>query len=238
VHFETTIGARLTPVLGVACALACAFTAALASPPEAAALVPCGNKAGYAYAGFQSANRGHGVRATLVSLGSPTVRNGHVAAWVGVGGSGLGPNRTNQWLQVGLNAFHGTGSNLYYEVTTGGAPPRYHEIAANVSPRLRHRVAVLEIGKRPNWWRVWLNGKPASPPIHLPGSSGRFEPIATAETWDGGSRVCNGFSYRFEGLAVAAARGGSWERFVRAHRFEDRGYRVTSSTSSFVAGVS
>jgi hypothetical protein len=238
VHFETKIGARLTPLLGVACAFACAFAAALASPPEAAALEPCGNEAGYAYAGFQSANRGHGVRATLVSLGSPKVRNGHVAAWVGVGGSGLGPNGTNQWLQVGLNAFHGTGSNLYYEVTTGGAPPRYHEIAANVSPRLRHRVAVLEIGNRPNWWRVWLNGKPASPPIHLAGSSGRFEPIATAETWNGGSRVCNGFAYRFEGLAVAAARGGSWERFVQAHRFEDRGYRVTSSASSFVAAVS
>ena len=116
------------------------------SPPDAAALEPCGNKAGYSYAGFQSANRGHGIRATLVSLGNPKVRNGHVAAWVGVGGSGLGPNGTNQWLQVGLNAFQGTGSNLYYEVTTGGAPPRYHEIAANVSPRLRHRVAVLEIG--------------------------------------------------------------------------------------------
>jgi hypothetical protein len=219
--------------------VACAFTAALASPPQAAALEPCGNTAGYSYAGFQSAHRGHGVRATLASLGNPQVRNGHVAAWVGVGGSGLGPNGTDQWLQVGLNAFSGiAGSNLYYEVTTGGAAPRYHEIAANVPSGKRHRVAVLEIGKRPNWWRVWVNGKPASEPIHLPGSSGRFQPIATAETWDGGSHVCNGFNYRFDGLGVAAARGGSWQRFVQAHRFEDRGYRVTSSASSFVARLS
>jgi len=222
--------------LALASAFACAVTAALASPPEAAALEPCG-KAGYSYAGFQSANRGHGVRATLVALANPQVRNGHVAAWVGVGGPGLGPNGSDQWLQVGLNAFHGTGSGLYYEVTAAGAAPRYHALDVRVSPGQRHRVAVLEIATRPNWWRVWLNGKPASRPIHLPGSSGRFQPIATAETWDGGTRVCNRFSYKFDELAVAAAPGGSWGRFVQAHRFEDRGYRVTASASSFVAGL-
>ena len=217
--------------------MACAFTAALASPPEAAALEPCG-KAGYSYAGFQSAHRGHGIKATLTALANPQVRDGHVAAWVGVGGAGLGPNGSDQWLQVGLSAFHGTGSNLYYEVTTGGAAPRYHELDARVAPGQRQRVAVLELANRPDWWRVWLNGKPVSKPIHLPGSSGRFEPIATAETWDGGSRVCNRFAYRFGEVAVAGARGGSWKRFVQAHRFEDRGYRVTASRSSFVAAVS
>lgn len=228
---------RLARLFVAACAAACALAAALVSPPEAAALEPCGNAAGYAYAGFQSAQRGHGVRATLASLSTPKVKNGHVAAWVGIGGSGQGPNGSDQWLQVGLNAFNGTGSNLYYEVTAGGARPRYHEIAANVSPQGRFRVAVLEVGNRPDWWRVWLNGRPVSPPIHLRGSSGRFRPIATAETWDGGSRVCNGFAYSFGNLAVAVARGGSWERFVQAHRFQDRGYRVTASASSFVARV-
>jgi hypothetical protein len=237
VLFRTAIGTWLKPLLGSACAVACAISAALASPPEAAALQPCG-KAGYSYAGFQSANRGHGVRATLVALAKPEVRSGHVAAWVGVGGAGLGPNGSDQWLQVGLSAFPGTGSNLYYEVTTGGASARYHAIDAQVAPGQRNRVAVLELAKRPDWWRVWLNGKPASSPIHLPGSSGRFQPIATAETWDGGTRVCNLFSYRFDGLGVAAARGGNWQRFVQAHRFEDRGYRVTASASSFVARVS
>jgi hypothetical protein len=236
VHVGRTIGTWHARLVGAACVVACAGAAGLASPPEAAALEPCG-KRGYSYAGFQSADRGHGVRATLVALAKPQVRNGHVAAWVGIGGVGLGPNGGDQWLQIGLSAFNGTGSNLYYEVTTGGAAPRYHELAANVAPGRRQRVAVLEVAQRPDWWRVWLNGKPASKPIHLPGSSGRFEPIATAETWDGGTRVCNRFKYRFEGLAVAGARGGSWRPFVHAHRFEDRGYRVTTSRSSFVAAV-
>ena len=231
------LGPWFPRLLASACVLACAAGAALASPPEAAALQPCG-KSGYSYAGFQSARRGHGVKATLVALANPQVRDGHVAAWVGVGGAGLGPNGSDQWLQVGLNAFHGTGTNLYYEVTTGGAAPRYHEIAADVSPGQRQRVAVLEMSSRPNWWRVWLNGKPVSQPLHLAGSSGRFQPIATAETWDGGSRACNSFTYRFDRLAVADARGGSWHRFVQAHRFEDVGYRVTASPSSFVARAS
>jgi hypothetical protein len=236
VRLRSTIQSWTGRLLAPACAVACAATAALASPPQAAALEPCG-KQGYSYAGFQSASRGHGVRATLVALDKPDVRNGHVAAWIGVGGRGLGPNGSDQWLQVGLSAFHGTGSNLYYEVTAAGSRPRYHELAADVAPGERQRVAVLEVADRAGWWRVWLNGKPVSKPIHLPGSSGRFEPIATAETWDGGTRVCNRFKYRFDDLAVAGARGGGWRRFVHAHRFEDRGYRVTASRSSFVAAA-
>ena len=112
---------------------------------------------------------------------------------VGVGGAGEGPNGTDQWLQIGLAAFNGTGSRLYYEVTTGGAPPRYHELVSDVAPSQPSRVAVLELSKRPNWWRVWLNGQPVSKPIHMPGSSGRFHPIATAETWDVGVGGCNRF---------------------------------------------
>ncbi len=235
-RFPTALGPLLTRLLLLGAFVACALLAALATPPDAAALEPCG-KPGYSYAGFQNAHRAHGVRATLVALAKPQVRNGHVAAWVGVGGAGLGPGGRDQWIQVGLSAFHGTGSNLYYEVASGSGVPRYEEIAATVAPGRAQRVAVLEISRRPGWWRVWVNGEPASPPIHLPGSSGRFEPIATAETWDGGSRVCNRFSYRFGGLGVAGAPGGSWRRFVQAHRFEDRGYRVTASASSFVAAV-
>jgi hypothetical protein len=216
---------------------ACTALAALSAPPEALALEPCG-KPGYSYAGFQSAVRGHGVRATLTALAVPSVSDGHVAAWVGVGGAGLGPHGSDQWLQVGLAAFNGTGSRLYYEVTTGGAAPRYTEVVSTIAPGQRSRVAVLEMSQRPNWWRVWLSGKPVSKPIHMPGSSGRFNPIATAETWDGGVRGCNRFAYRFGNLRVASSRGGSWKPFVRAQRFLDRGYRVTTvADSSFVATV-
>jgi hypothetical protein len=221
----------------VAATAALAALAALSAPPAAHALEPCG-KAGYSYAGFRSANTGHGVRATLVALAQPRVSDGHVAAWIGVGGSGQGPNGTDQWLQIGLAAFNGTGSRLYYEVTTGGAPPRYHELVSKIDPGQRSRVAVLEMSKRPNWWRVWLNGKPVSKPIHMPGSSGKFHPIATAETWDGGVRGCNRFRYHFGGLRVASSRGGCWKPFVRAQRFLDRGYRVTTvADTSFVAAV-
>ena len=134
----------------------------------------------------------------------------HVAAWVGVGGAGQGPNGSDQWLQVGLAAFNGSGSRLYYEVTTGGAPPRYNEVVSEVPAGQKSRVAVLEMSKRPNWWRVWLNGKAVSRPIHLPGSSGRFRPIATAETWDGGVAVATASPTGSETSAsppVAAAAG-------------------------------
>ena len=229
--------------LGLSALVACAAFAALSAPQPAASapsLEPCTSKPGYSYAGFQSARRGHGVRATLAALASPRVSNGHVAAWVGIGGVGLGPNGSNQWLQVGMNAFEDSGSNLYYEVAAGGNAPRYHEIAADITPGRRHRVAVLEMSHRRDHWRVWVDGKPVSRPIFLKGSSGRFEPIATAESWKGGTRGCNRIAYRFEGLGVAAGRGGSWQPFRRAHRFHDRGYRITRSTTStsFVASLS
>lgn len=220
----------------LACGASCAALAATGSPSLAATLEACG-KAGYSYAGFQSAGEGHGIRATLAALAKPQVDNGHVAAWIGVGGTGLGPNGTDQWLQVGLNAFHGSGNNLYFEVSRGGAAPSYRELAAEVPSGTRHRVAVLEMSNRRDWWRVWADGRPVSGPIHLPGSSGRFAPIATAEAWDGGTRGCNRFAYRFDDLAVAGGRGGSWQRFVWGHPFHDRGYRVTRGPASFVAAV-
>ena len=42
--------------------------------------------------------------ATVTMTTGPRVAGGHVAAWVGVGGVGLGPNGTDQWLQVGFGS--------------------------------------------------------------------------------------------------------------------------------------
>lgn len=191
---------------------------------------------GYTYAGRLSATRAHGVRATLTALARPEVAAGHVAAWVGVGGVGEGPNGSDAWIQIGLSAFPGSGSRLYYEVTRPGAPPTYHEIDPSVRIGERFRVAVLEMGKRPDHWRVWVNGEPVSEPVHLPASSGRWRPIATAESWAGTGSACNGFSYRFERVRVSAAAGGSWRSFVEGHRFLDSGYRlVDRGSSTFVA---
>jgi hypothetical protein len=70
--------------------------------------------------------------------------------------------------------------------------------------------------------------------VYLPGSNGRWRPIATAETWDGGRRVCNLFSYRFGRVSVAG-RGGAWRSFRSGYRFQDPGYRVLGSRNGFLA---
>ena len=82
-----------------------------------------------------------------------------------------------------------------------------------------------------------MDGKPATRPTQIRGSSGRWAPIATAESWSGGKGACNRFAYRFERVSVAQRSGGSWKPFVSGYRFLDRGYRLralatTSSTKS------
>ncbi len=193
---------------------------------------------GYTYAGRLSATPAHGVRATLTALSNPVVTAGHVAAWVGVGGVGQGVDGTDAWIQVGLSAFPGSESRLYYEVTVPGAPPAYVELESRIPTGERLRVAVLEMAQRPDFWRVWVNGKPVSVPVELKGSSGRWQPIATAESW-AGAGACNQFHYRFESVHVAAATGGSWRSFVGGHTFLDSGYRLLDhGGGTFVATTS
>jgi hypothetical protein len=221
----------LRHVLPVALALAAVSSVAPTAP---AAPRSCAD--GYTYAGRLSATRAHGVRATLTALAKPEVAAGHVAAWVGVGGVGQGPNGSDAWIQIGISAFPGSESTLYYEVTRPNAPPTYHEVVPGVATGQRFRVAVLEMGKRRNHWRVWVNGEPVSPPVHLPRSHGRWQPIATAESWAGSGSACNSFAYRFERLRVSAAPGGSWRTFVGGYTFLDRGYRVIDrGRSTFLA---
>jgi len=206
-----------------------------AAVPSAAASERCGVP-GYSYAGLQDARRTHGVRATVIALAKPIVAEGHVAAWVGVGGPGEGPGGTDSWIQIGLSAFADGSSRLYFEVNRHGAGPQYTQLAARVETGRPHEVAALEIASRPDWWRVWLDGAPVSPPVNLPKSSGRWRPIVTAETWDGGKAVCNRFAYRFESIAIAARRGGSWIPFVVGAVFRDPGYRVVREPGpTFVA---
>jgi hypothetical protein len=228
---EMTRAARsLRLVLPLALALAAAWSLAPSAPAQRRS---CDD--GYTYAGRLSATKGHGVRATLTALARPRVADGHVAAWVGVGGVGEGPNGTDAWIQIGLSAFPGSASRLYYEVTRPGATPSYHELDPDVDTGQRLRVAVLEMGRRPNHWRVWVNGEPVSEPVHLPASSGRWRPIATAESW-AGTDACNSFSYRFERVRVSAAAGGSWRTFEEGYRFLDPGYRlVDRGRATFVA---
>jgi hypothetical protein len=227
------------PALRLLLLLALALGAASAAAPAAPAHSTGVCAGGYTYAGRLSATRAHGIRATLTALSSPEVAAGHVAAWVGVGGVGQGPNGADSWIQIGLSAFPGSESRLYYEVTRPGAPPTYFELSSQVATGEPLDVAVLEMSQRPDHWRVWLNGRPVSDPVELPGSNGRWRPIVTAESWAGMGSLCNRFDYRFDDVRVASATGGSWRSFVGGHTFLDSGYRLLDrGTSSFVATTS
>jgi hypothetical protein len=179
----------------------------------------------YSYAGLQGLTKAHGVGATLIALETPEVSAGHVGAWIGVGGVDAGPHGAAEWLQVGYSAFPSDRtSRIYYEVMVAGSAPKYVELDSEVRPGERHKFKVLETAGRKGWWRVWLDGKAVTAPIHLPGSHGSWYPEAEAESWNGGVRACNALRYRFSNVKLAHAPGGDWRPLKRSVSFHDAGY--------------
>jgi hypothetical protein len=221
----------LALLAGLACALA-----AVSWPGGAARAAGCGPR-GYAYAGLELPVARHGIGAGLASVAPAVVERGHVAGWVGVGGPGQGPGGTDEWLQVGLNTQSDGGRNrLYYEIARPSGSIRYVEVDADVPAGRPLRVAVLEMFSRPGTWRVWVGGRPVSPPIFLPGSHLALTPMAMTENWDAGAAVCNRFAYRFRHVVTAGAAGGAWRALERADVLQDRGYQVVRDRSAdFVA---
>jgi hypothetical protein len=199
----------------------------------------CGSSNGYTYAGMSSTSRAYGISARITPLTGFDVLAGHVAGWVGVGGPGEGPGHSDEWLQVGLSGFPGfPGNQVYYELAQPHRYPSYHQVAANLPFGKPVKVSVLEMHNRPNWWRVWLNHRPVSKPIRLPESHDRWSPIATAESWDGGSGgVCNSFLYRFRHVSIALAPGGGWHRLSNSYEITGPTTRLRRSTrrASFIA---
>ena len=187
---------------------------------------------GYAYAGHQATKVAHGIRATITPTAEAAVTAGHVAGWIGVGGPGQGAHGETLWLQVGVASMPQTPTMVYAEITRGGQSPVFVPLVQDVAVGESHRGAVLEMSGKPNWWRVWLDGKPATEPVLLQNSSNRWRPIATAESWNGGQAVCNAFAFRFDGVGVASAKGGSWTPFAPGFRFQDRGYTVKRLSAS------
>lgn len=184
----------------------------------------------YSYAGLQADRKAHGVAATLIPVAAPNVTDGHVGGWIGVGGTDAGPGGVAEWIQIGFAAFGPSRTiRMYYEVTVAGSQPRYVELDSDVRPGARHRFTVLEMSRRPSWWRVWVDGKPVSPPIHLPGSHGAWYPQMIGENWNGGTGTCNDFAYRFEDIALARRSGGVWRPLQESYVFQDAGYRVVKS---------
>ena len=194
----------------------------------------CGSH-GYSYAGIRANAPASGISARLTALRKPFVQNGHVAAWVGVGGAGLGIGGRDEWLQVGIAAFPNGSSELYYEFVLPGRAPVFVTVRRGIAPGSTHVLAVLEERTWPGAWRVWVDGRAVTRAIYLSGSHGAWPPIATTETWAGGVPSCNAYMYRFADLRVAAFPGGRWSRMTGGRLLQDPGYRVVAGASGFVA---
>ena len=220
---------RILVSLGI---LALAVFAVTPAEGGSSAATGCGVQT-FEYAGMQADNKSHGISATLSTTNAPSVINGHVGGWIGLGGTEAGPGGVAEWIQTGLAAFTADNtSQMYYEVTVAGQQPRYTELGAGIGAGSSHKFSVLEMAHKKSWWRVWVDGKPVSPPIHLPGSDNAWYPQAVAENWNGGTGACNSYSYRFGDVSLAKANGGVWRPLKADSLFQDPGYHVVPLSST------
>ena len=177
----------------------------------------------FSYAGLQGDRTARGVSATLASTVAPSVSDGHVGGWIGLGGTSTGPGGTAEWLQTGLAAFPGDQTmQMYYEVTLAGSKPRYVELdstsrpaSATTSPCSRCCTV-----RRGGECGSTVSREPAD---HLAGSNASWYPQAVAESWNGGNAACNGYAYRFTNVTLATADGGKWRPLQSSYEFHDAG---------------
>lgn len=218
----------LIPVVALLASLA------TSAPAFAGSSFSCGSQ-GYSYAGISAIQSRSGISATITALRQPHVVAGHVAAWVGVGGYGLGPNETNEWLQAGISAAPDQPASLYYELALPGKAPVYHVVPIEVGVGKTYDVSVLESREHPNWWRVWVNGARASDRFYLPGSRNAWKPVATTENYDGGVGACNAFSFKFSAIRATVTNRPGWTP-VAGSVLTSPGYAVQGRTlAGFVA---
>ena len=225
---------RLRPPLAILGGVLCVVAFVGASTTATAGRV-CSSDThagGYSYAGHQAASRGHGVRASITLTRRPTVGAGHVAGWVGVGGRGQGANGGDAWIQAGIASLRGLGTVLYAEITREADEPELVVVDDDVVVGRPYRIAVLEVAGRPGWWRVWVDGEPVTAKVHMQGTSGRWAPIVTAESWNAGTSACNDFAFRFEHVSVSANTRGAWHPFISGHRFLDGTHALRDLTTT------
>jgi hypothetical protein len=217
--------------------MAVATVASLAAGADAgrtSPLVQSGCKMNYDYTGVQNTGPSSGIRTYLTTVKKPDVKAGHVAGWVGVGGPGLGPHKTDEWVQVGYSAFTTGETQIYYEVAQPNKPPAYHTVVATLSPSAKNRVGVLEV--HDGSWEVLLNNKAVSPVISLPQSHDKFTPQALGETWNGGTTKCNVYGYGFGQVEVAQKPGGDWQSGKEGYRWDNAQQQsVKTAPGSFTA---
>lgn len=199
--------------------------------PQAAESSARSCAAGYAYAGVAGRRPSHGLVATIVAAPGPAPSIGHVAAWVGLGGRGLGPSGGTEWIQAGLNSLPGVRASVYAEIARAGHAPT-HTAIAPVRTNLRYRIAVvMEPGER---WIVRVNGRRVAGPVRLPGSAS-WRPVATAESWLPTAATCNSFGYRFENVESQAG-SSAWTPLTDVDVLgQGRQYGVARTGASFLA---
>jgi hypothetical protein len=208
----------------------------LATPQLVRADVAC-SRSTYSYAGVASSTKRFGVAGSISAIRAPQVREGHVAAWVGLGGVGLGPGSTDEWLQAGISAMPGQAPSLYYEVTLPQQTPRYVVLKNNLPIDRPFAIVILESRAHPDTWQVWVDGEPVTDPIYLPGSHGAWRPVATAESWSGDTGgSCNGFAFRFQRIKVASKPGGDWEP-IKGQVLSDAVYRIQHQKQTALVAV-
>jgi hypothetical protein len=221
-------------------ALLAAVCASLA--PVAAGAAPASSRAakscwsGYSYNGVQSPTRAYGISANLTLASRSVVDVGHVAAWVGVGGAGMGPGGTDEWIQAGIAHDAGGQDVLYYEYKRPGDAKATYTALQVANPGQSHSFVVYERAAQRDSWSVIVDGVKISPPVSLPGSHGLFQPVATAENWDGGvAGACNQYGFAFANLAVRSDYKGTWQAFDLSRVLRDPAYQLALRPSGFTA---
>jgi hypothetical protein len=191
---------------------------------------------GYSYNGVQSPTRAYGIAANITLSSRSIVDVGHVAAWVGVGGAGMGPGGSDEWIQAGIAHDVGGQDVLYYEYKRPGDATATYVALQVVKPGESHSIVVYERAAQRDSWAVTVDGGRVSQPVTLPGSHGLFQPVATAENWDGGiAGGCNQYGYSFSSLAVRSEYKGAWQAFDLSRVLRDPAYRLALRPSGFQA---
>jgi len=200
-----------------------AFAANSVSAPTS-----CGYS-GYSYAGLIADQSESGISADITTLAQPTITTGHVAAWIGVGGVGLGPNGSTEWLQAGISAVPGEATSLYYELARPNATPVYRLVPLKLQTGRTYQISVQESPTRQGFWSVWVDGVQRAGGIFLPGSHDAWKPMATSESWDGGSPACNAYTFRFSNIRSKTSGTQPWSPMT-ASVIDAPGYRVEGRT--------
>jgi hypothetical protein len=188
---RATIGGRIAAV---------ATTVTLIVMPASAATTT------YSYAGLTTQVPVTSVSATITYVERAKVEGGAIAAWVGVGGPGLGEKGEDAWIQVGFNSYDAyAGVVLYYELERGKFY-KYTIVKGGQTVGNHHRFMVQERSDRPNWWRAWIDGRGVGPLFHLPGSHGKWTGRITAEVFKSRPTACNSFVFAMRDIDTSGHR--------------------------------